>query len=187
VRRSLSTAGLFQFINRAQKVRLLNLDDKSARRIHGTNWTSCQKNFSFSHLSTFSNYTFSSIWPISVHNMPCTITSIVFISKLAERSANGAKLAYEVYFNPDVNTFIPGKLTAWQSSTPTDEIKAGDSVLCVGRAYFELESCQMLVMSLNFFFNILLHICVFIYCVFCCVNFSFFRLRPVISKNYPTS
>ena len=90
----------------------------------------------------------------SIHNMPCTLTAILFIFKLTERSPNNAKLVYEVYFNPDENTFIPAKLTAWQSSTPTDTIKAGDSVLCVGRAYYEPESCQMIVTYLQkkFFF-----------------------------------
>ena len=85
--------------------------------------------------------------------MPCNLCSILFVSNLADRSANGAKLVYEVFFNPETDAFIPAKLTAWQASTPTAEsIKAGDSILCIGRAYFDVEAAQFLVLYLFFFF-----------------------------------
>jgi len=83
--------------------------------------------------------------------MPCALSSILFISNLAERSPNGAKLVYEAFFNPEPETFIPAKLTTWQASTPTaDTIKSGDSILCIGRAYFDQETTQMLVTHLSF-------------------------------------
>ena len=96
--------------------------------------------------------------------MSCTLSTILFVSNVAERSPNGAKIIYDVYFHPDDEVYTLAKLTAWQASTPTEKsVKAGDCILCVGRAYYVSEKSQMAVRCLANLCEIFLDI-LYIYC-----------------------
>lgn len=78
--------------------------------------------------------------------MPFTIFSIFFVSAVAETTPNRAKIIYDVFMYPDAEQFIPARLVAWQASTPTANIAAGDSILCYGRAYFDTEAALLMVL-----------------------------------------
>ena len=71
-----------------------------------------------------------------------------FVSNLAERSANGAKLIYEVFFHPESDTFIPAKLTAWQLQRQQRTQLKQETPSC---AHFEQEMAQMIVAYLFLF------------------------------------